>query len=67
MDGTVVRMGELQVELFNTYNFIQIYLFVYTQLNSSKYCYVSITIQLNLSHLFTHSKWSNSSISGNST
>ena len=26
-----------------------------TKLNSSKYCYVSLTIQLNNSHLFTHS------------
>ena len=24
------------------------------KLNSSKYCYVSLTIQLNISHLFTH-------------
>ena len=26
-----------------------------TRLNGSKYCYVSETIQLNISHLFTHS------------
>ena len=26
-----------------------------TKLNSSKYCYVSLTIELNISHLFTHS------------
>ena len=26
------------------------------KLNSSKYCYVSLTIQLNISHLFTHSQ-----------
>ena len=26
-----------------------------TKLNSSKYCYVSLTIQLNISHLFIHS------------
>ena len=25
-----------------------------TKLDSSKYCYVSLTIQLNISHLFTH-------------
>ena len=25
-----------------------------TKLNYSKYCYVSLTIQLNISHLFTH-------------
>ena len=27
--------------------------FFYTTLNGSKYCYVSLTIQLNISHLFT--------------
>ena len=26
-----------------------------TKLNSSKYCYVLLIIQLNISHLFTHS------------
>ena len=26
-----------------------------TKLNGSKYCYISLTIQLNISHLFTHS------------
>ena len=26
-----------------------------TQLNGPKYAYVSLTIQLNISHLFTHS------------
>ena len=26
-----------------------------TKLNGSKYCYVSLTIQLNINHLFTHS------------
>ena len=26
-----------------------------TKLNSSKYCYVSLPIQLNIRHLFTHS------------
>ena len=34
---------------------IQHYSFVCTQLNGSKYCYVSLTIQLSISHLFTHS------------
>ena len=29
-------------------------LFFSAQLNSSKYCNVSLTIQLNISHLFTH-------------
>ena len=43
-----------QILLFNTYNSIQYYLFVCTQLNGSKYSYVSLTIQLNISHLFTH-------------
>ena len=27
----------------------------YSQLNGSKYCSVSLTVQLNLSHLFKHS------------
>ena len=35
-----------------------------TKINGSKYCYVSLTIQLNISHLFTHR--SNSFISNNS-
>ena len=30
-------------------------IFFYLQLTSSKYCLVSLTIQLNISHLFTHS------------
>ena len=38
--------------LFNTNNSIQYYSFIYTQLNSSKNCYVSLTIQLYI-HLFT--------------
>ena len=29
--------------------------FFYTQLNHTKYCYLSLTIQLNISHLFVHS------------
>ena len=28
--------------------------FIYTQLNGSKHCCVSLTIQLNISHFFTH-------------
>ena len=36
-----------------------------TKLNSSNYCYISLTIQLNINHLSRH-KWSNSSISNNS-
>ena len=35
-----------------------------TKLNGSKYCYVSQTIQLNKSFVYTV-KWSNSSISNN--
>ena len=34
-----------------------------TKLNSSKYCYVSLTVQLNISHLFTRSQMINNSIS----
>ena len=41
--------------LVNTFNHIYYFSFVCTQLNSFKYCYVSLTIQLNISHLFTHS------------
>ena len=47
---------KFQVLLFNTNNFIQHSLFVCTQLNGSKYCYVSLTIQLKISHLFTHTE-----------
>ena len=55
---------EFQVLLINTNNSIQHYSFNSTQLNCSK----SLTIQLNISHLFTHTfKWSNSSICNNST
>ena len=46
---------EFQVLLFNTNNSIHYYSFICTQLSSSKYCYVSLTIQLD-SHLFTHIK-----------
>ena len=38
--------------LFNNNNSIQHYLFVCIQLNGSKYSYASLTIQLNISHLF---------------
>ena len=37
-----------------------------TKVNGSKYCYVSLTIQLKISHLFTHGKNTDSSISINS-
>ena len=46
---------EYQVLLFNTNNSIKYYSFVCTQLNGSKYCDVSLTIQLNINHLFTYS------------
>ena len=39
--------------LFNTNYSIQHYSFVCTQLNGSKYFYASLTIQLNICHLFT--------------
>ena len=48
-------MKWLQVLLFNTNYFIKHYSLVGTQLNSSKYFYVSLTIQLNTSYLFTQS------------
>ena len=34
-----------QALLFNTNYFIEHYTFIYTQLNGSKYCYVSLTIK----------------------
>ena len=40
---------EFQVLLFNNNNSIQYYLFVYTQLNGSKYCYVSRTNSIRIS------------------
>ena len=48
--GTV---KEFQVLLFNTNNSIQHHSFICTQLKGSKYCYVSLTIQLSIYHLFT--------------
>ena len=39
-------MKWLQVLLFNTNDFIQCYTFICAQLNGSKYCYASLTIQL---------------------
>ena len=44
-----------KVLLFNTNKSIQHYSFFCTQLNNSRYCYVSLTIQLNISRLFAHS------------
>ena len=43
----------LQVLLFNTNFSIQHYSVVRIQLNISKYCYISLTIQLSISYLFT--------------
>ena len=42
-----------QVLLFNTNYSIQCYSFICIQLTGSKYCYVSLTIQVEISHLFT--------------
>ena len=50
----------LQVLLFNSKFSIQHYSFVCTQLNCSKYCYVSTTLEMNISHLLHIVKWSNS-------
>ena len=50
-----ITVKEFQVLPLNTNNFIQHFSFICTQLNSSRYCYVSLTIQLNISHFFTHS------------
>ena len=44
----------LQVLLLNINHSIQLYLFI-SLLSGSKYCYVSLIIQLNISHLFTQS------------
>ena len=41
--------------LSNTNNAIYYESFVCSQFNAFKYCYVSRKIQLNISHLFTHS------------
>ena len=39
--------------LFSTNNSIQYYSFVYILLNGFKYCYVSLTIQFSITHLFS--------------
>ena len=44
----------LSIAITTNYS-IQHNLFVCTQLNGSKYCYVSLIVQLNINHLFTHS------------
>ena len=43
-----------QFLLFSTNNSIQHYSFVCTQLNGSKYCYVSLKIQLDNHFVYTH-------------
>ena len=45
-----LTVKEFQVLLINTNDAIQHYSFVCTQLNDSNYCYVSLAIQLNISH-----------------
>ena len=45
---------KFQVLLFDINNSVQYFSFICTQLNDSKYCYVSLTIKLNISHLFAH-------------
>ena len=57
---------ESQALQFNINNSIQYYSFVCTQLNSPKFCYVSLTIQFNISHLFAHSSISNDLIQNKS-
>ena len=46
---------ESQVLIFNTYNSIQLYSFIFLLLNGSKYCNVLLKIQLNISYLIKHS------------
>ena len=43
-----------QVLLSNINNSFKPQLFVYTQLNIFKYYYLTLTVHLNLSYLFTH-------------
>ena len=44
---------EFQVLLFKTNNSIQHYSIISMQFNSSKYCYLTLIIQLIIRHLFT--------------
>ena len=46
--------GPLRLFLSNTNDSIYYKSIVSTRLNVFKYCYVSLTIQLNISHLFTY-------------
>ena len=48
-------MKWFQVSLLKTNHSIQQYSFISAELNGCKYSYVSLSIQLNISHLFTHS------------
>ena len=55
--------NEVVTMQFNT-SFYYHYSFFCTQLNGSRYSYVSLAIHSNISYLFTYTvKWSNSSIS----
>ena len=55
LDKLELTVKEFQVFLLNTNNPIQHYSFVCTELNGSIYWYISLTIQLNISHFFTYS------------
>ena len=46
--------GFKQILLFNTNYSIQHYSFICTKINGSKYCHLSQTIQVEISHLFIH-------------
>ena len=46
---------QCQILLIHIYHIYMICKDKSTKLNSLKYCYVSLTIQLNIIHLFTHS------------
>ena len=45
----------IKILQLNTNSSVQLYSFVYSPVNRPKYCYVSLTVRLNISHLFTHS------------
>ena len=52
LDGISTIAGYLMPNLVYTYKMI--YKHKSTKLNGSKFCCVSLTIQFNISHLFTH-------------
>ena len=57
LNGISTNAGYLMLNPLYTY-ILYIYMICkhkLTKLNGSKYCYVSLTIQLNISQLFTHS------------